>query len=69
MGFILALLCRDLAYFLGNPIMGRSGPSTAGYLPIPLLKEIPMQDRFFLSAGHHDLFELPAGDYRIHLYL
>jgi ABC-type uncharacterized transport system permease subunit len=23
-GFILALTCRDLAYFLGNPIMGSS---------------------------------------------
>ncbi|HOU43012.1 MAG TPA: ABC transporter permease [Anaerolineaceae bacterium] len=45
-GFILALLCRDLAYFLGNPIMGRSGP-TVGYLPIPLLKEIPILGPIF----------------------
>ncbi len=25
-GFVLALLCRDLAYFLGNPFMNRPGP-------------------------------------------
>jgi general nucleoside transport system permease protein len=40
-GFVLALLCRDLSYFLGNPIMGLQGPrlSTA---PIPFLKDIPI---------------------------
>ena len=25
-GFVLALLCRDLSYFLGNPIMRETGP-------------------------------------------
>ena len=25
-GFVLALLCRDLSYFLGNPFMNRPGP-------------------------------------------
>src|SRR5512139_3100949 len=25
-GFVLALLCRDLSYFLGNPYMGMAGP-------------------------------------------
>ena len=25
-GFVLTLLCRDLSYFLGNPIMGETGP-------------------------------------------
>ncbi len=40
-GFVLALLCRDLSYFLGNPIMGLPGPrlTTA---PIPALKDIPV---------------------------
>jgi simple sugar transport system permease protein len=40
-GFVLALLCRDLSYFLGNPIMGIQGPriSTA---PVPLLSGIPV---------------------------
>ncbi|HET7839648.1 MAG TPA: ABC transporter permease [Rectinemataceae bacterium] len=40
-GFVLALLCRDLSYFLGNPIMGEAGlrlPSQS----IPLLKDIPV---------------------------
>jgi ABC-type uncharacterized transport system permease subunit len=40
-GFILALLCRDLAYFLGNPFMGLSGPRLPGF-NIPLLSQIPI---------------------------
>jgi simple sugar transport system permease protein len=39
-GFVLALLCRDLSYFLGNPIMGETGPRLS-LLPIPLLAGIP----------------------------
>jgi simple sugar transport system permease protein len=39
-GFVLALLCRDLSYFLGNPIMGLPGPRI-GQSPIPLLADIP----------------------------
>jgi simple sugar transport system permease protein len=40
-GFVLTLLCRDLSYFLGNPVMGETGPrlSTA---PIPLLRDVPL---------------------------
>jgi general nucleoside transport system permease protein len=40
-GFVLALLCRDLAYFLGNPIMGLSGPRLSN-MPIPVLSQIPV---------------------------
>lgn len=40
-GFVLALMCRDLAYFLGNPIMGLSGPRLSN-LPIPVLSQIPV---------------------------
>jgi len=40
-GFVLALLCRDLSYFLGNPIMGLSGPRVPS-LSIPLLSQIPI---------------------------
>jgi general nucleoside transport system permease protein len=40
-GFVLALLCRDLSYFLGNPIMGMSGPRLS-IAPIPGLKDIPV---------------------------
>jgi ABC-type uncharacterized transport system permease subunit len=39
-GFVLALLCRDLAYFLGNPYMGSAGPRLPS-LPIPVLEKIP----------------------------
>ncbi|MBP1701455.1 MAG: putative uptake transporter, permease protein [Chloroflexi bacterium] len=40
-GFVLALMCRDLAYFLGNPYMGLSGPRIPSW-PIPVLSEIPI---------------------------
>jgi ABC-type uncharacterized transport system permease subunit len=40
-GFVLALFMRDLAYFLGNPFMGKKGPSL-GVHPIPLLDRIPI---------------------------
>ena len=40
-GFVLTLLCRDLSYFLGNPIMGQTGPRLS-ILPIPLLKSVPI---------------------------
>jgi general nucleoside transport system permease protein len=40
-GFILTITCRDLAYFLGNPIMGRQGPIMFS-TPIPLLRQIPV---------------------------
>jgi ABC-type uncharacterized transport system permease subunit len=39
-GFILALLCRDLSYFLGNPYMGLAGPRLST-LAIPGLEKIP----------------------------
>lgn len=39
-GFVLALLCRDLAYFLGNPYMGLAGPRLPS-LSIPGLEKIP----------------------------
>lgn len=40
-GFVLALMCRDLAYFLGSPYMGLSGPRVPP-LPIPGLSEVPI---------------------------
>ncbi len=39
-GFVLALLCRDLAYFLGNAYMGLPGPRVPSW-PLPGLAEIP----------------------------
>jgi simple sugar transport system permease protein len=40
-GFILSLLFRDLAYFLGTPFMVIPGPTVSGWA-IPLLKDIPI---------------------------
>ncbi len=50
-GFVLALVCRDLAYFLGNPFMGLAGPRLPGW-PIPGLSSIPVLGPLFFS---HDL--------------
>jgi simple sugar transport system permease protein len=47
-GFVLALLCRDLSYFLGNPIMGLNGPRLPAW-PIPLLSQIPILGRVFFQ--------------------
>jgi general nucleoside transport system permease protein len=40
-GFVLTLVCRDLAYFLGNPFMGQPGPRLPS-MSIPLLMDIPV---------------------------
>jgi simple sugar transport system permease protein len=45
-GFVLAMMCRDLAYFLGNPFMGRSGERISN-LPIPGLSSIPVLGTLF----------------------
>ena len=45
-GFVLALMCRDLAYFLGNPYMAASGPRVPS-LPIPVLSQIPILGPLF----------------------
>jgi simple sugar transport system permease protein len=47
-GFVLTLMCRDLAYFLGNPVMGVSGPRVAA-LPIPVLSQIPIIGPLFFN--------------------
>jgi len=45
-GYVLTLLCRDLSYFLGNPIMGEIGPKVS-LMPVPLLKDIPVLGLLF----------------------
>jgi general nucleoside transport system permease protein len=45
-GFVLALFCRDLSYFLGNPFMGDKGPRLSVWA-IPLLKDIPILGTMF----------------------
>lgn len=47
-GFILALLCRDLSYFLGNPIMGETAPRLSS-TPIPFLSNIPVLGPLFFK--------------------
>ena len=47
-GFVLALVCRDLAYFLGSPLMGESGPRLP-VLVIPGLSRIPVLGTLFFK--------------------
>ncbi|HEY3311663.1 MAG TPA: ABC transporter permease [Anaerolineales bacterium] len=47
-GFVLALLCRDLSYFLGNPIMGETAPRLSSS-PIPVLNSIPVIGPLFFK--------------------
>lgn len=47
-GFVLAILCRDLAYFLGSPVMGLPGPRLP-LLPVPFLKDIPALGTLFFT--------------------
>lgn len=50
-GFVLALTCRDLSYFLGNPYMGVPGPRLQ-QVPIPFLGDLPIIGQLFFR---HDL--------------
>ena len=47
-GFILALLCRDLAYFLGAPFTNKPGIFLSK-VPIPGLSEIPIIGPIFFN--------------------
>jgi ABC-type uncharacterized transport system permease subunit len=47
-GFILTLLCRDLAYVLGNPYAHVPGPQVA-HTPIPVLSELPVVGPIFFD--------------------
>jgi simple sugar transport system permease protein len=47
-GFILAITCRDLSYFLGNPVMGKIGPRLQS-VEIPGLAGIPVIGRMFFD--------------------
>jgi general nucleoside transport system permease protein len=48
-GFVLTLMTRDLAYFLGNPYMGLSGPTVPPAFEIPLLSKIPILGTLFFN--------------------
>jgi len=47
-GFVLTLLCRDLAYFLGNPFMGNPGIRVP-HLPLPILMNMPVVGPIFFN--------------------
>lgn len=48
-GFVLTLMTRDLAYFLGNPFIGLSGPRVPPAFKIPLLGDIPVLGVLFFN--------------------
>jgi len=50
-GFVLALVCRDLAYFIGNPYMGMAGTRLPAWV-LPGLGDIPVIGVLFF---HHDV--------------
>ncbi|KKL13632.1 hypothetical protein LCGC14_2523810 [marine sediment metagenome] len=47
-GFVLTLMARDLAYFLGNPYSRLYGPQVTP-LPIPILSKIPILGQIFFN--------------------
>lgn len=47
-GFVLTLICRDLAYFLGNPYMGQPGPRLPSW-NLPFLQDIPVLGRLLFQ--------------------
>ena len=47
-GFILALLCRDLAYFLGAPFTNKPGVFLSK-VPVPFLSDIPVIGPVFFN--------------------
>lgn len=47
-GFVLAMLCTELANFLGNPFVRKPGPS-APHAPIPHLSRIPVLGPIFFD--------------------
>ncbi len=49
-GFVLTLMTRDLAYFLGNPYCRVQGPMVPP-LPIPLFKDIPIIGPIFFNQN------------------
>lgn len=47
-GFVLTLLTRDLAYFLGTPYMGKQGPRLP-HQPLPGLENLPVLGPLFFQ--------------------
>jgi simple sugar transport system permease protein len=49
-GFVLTLMTRDLAYFLGNTYSRLQGPQVA-HFPVPLLEDIPFLGQIFFNQN------------------
>src|SRR5258707_815027 len=58
-GFILTLLCRDLAVFLGTSYRGKPGLPVP-YLPIPVLSDIPIVGTIFFDQDIFTYFSFLA---------
>ncbi len=56
-GFVLTLMTRDLAYFLGNPYTRLQGPQVLS-LPVPILKAIPVLGTVFFDQSLPVYFSL-----------
>lgn len=56
-GFVLTLMARDLAYFIGNPYSRLQGPQVLS-LPIPLLHDIPFFGQIFFNQNITVYFSL-----------
>lgn len=56
-GFVLTLMTRDLAYFLGNSYSRLQGPQVSP-LPLPLLKNIPILGPIFCNQNLPVYFSL-----------
>lgn len=56
-GFVLTLMTRDLAYFLGNSYSHLQGPQVVPF-PVPLLKNIPVFGPVFFSQNLPVYFSL-----------
>ncbi len=51
-GFVLTLLCANLAEFMGVPFAGQpTAGLTLRYAPIPLLQDVPVVGRVFFQAN------------------
>lgn len=47
-GFVLALMTKDLAYFLGSPYSRIQGPQTP-HIPLPFLKDLPFVGKILFN--------------------
>jgi len=67
-GFVLTLMCRDLAYFLGNPYARLPGPQVEP-LAVPILRDLPLVGPVLFEqnvAVYGSLLLIPAAWFFLH---